>query len=146
MTRRADGEGATGERTSAGARTDGPTEDGRYIVINGRAWRASDPAIPDTLRQELVNELMAARRAVNDRQPTARARVNDAKVALGERGRAWWEPHEPEHLRLRARSAMLALLRSRDGATISPSEVARVVGGKQWRQQLDLVRHVAREL
>ncbi|HLS49271.1 MAG TPA: hypothetical protein VK024_04690, partial [Actinomycetaceae bacterium] len=71
------------------------------------------------MRQELVNELMAARRAVKGAQPDARARVNDAKVALGERGRAWWEPREPEHLRLRARSAMLALLRSRDGATIS---------------------------
>src|SRR4051794_27818316 len=71
-----------------------------YIVIEGRKWRASDPAIPPALRQELVDELMSARRAVRDAgkadnaaaMKTARARVHDAKLALGERGRAWWLP------------------------------------------------------
>ena len=37
-----------------------------FIVIDGRRWRTSDPRIPANLRQELVNELMAARRAVRD--------------------------------------------------------------------------------
>lgn len=40
------------------------TPDGRYIVVDGRLWRASNPALPDTVRQGLVEALMAARRAV----------------------------------------------------------------------------------
>jgi hypothetical protein len=63
--------------------------------IRGRRWRVSDPRIPEPLRQALVDELMAARRAVRDARDdeaerAARARVQDAKVALGERGLRWW--------------------------------------------------------
>lgn len=145
MTNRAEG-AASDQRRSSSARPDGPTADGRYHVINGRAWRASDPDIPDRLRQELVNELMSARRGVKDGQPDARTRVNDAKIALGERGQPWWEPPDSEHLQVRARSTMLALLRSRDGSTICPSDVARIIGGKDWRQQMELVRRVASDL
>ena len=63
-----------------------------FITVDGRRWRASDPGIPQRLRQELVNELMAARRAVRDARSArairrSRCRVNDAKLALGERGR-----------------------------------------------------------
>ena len=76
------------------------TPDGRYVVIDGRRWRASDPRLPPERRQELVDELMSARRAVaaarRDADPEAerraRARVHEAKVALGERGKPWWEP------------------------------------------------------
>jgi hypothetical protein len=39
-------------------------EDERYIVIDGRRWRRSDPALPEERRQELVSELMSARSAV----------------------------------------------------------------------------------
>ena len=75
------------------------TPDGRYVVIDGRRWRASDPSLPEDRRQELVNELMSARRAVGAAKRTcdeiaeraARARVHAAKVALGERGPKWWE-------------------------------------------------------
>jgi len=74
------------------------TPDGRYIVVNGCKWRASDPNIPENLVAELVSELMATIRAVGDARrsghdPTiasARRRVSDAKHALGERGPAWW--------------------------------------------------------
>ncbi|MGC4938138.1 hypothetical protein [Kribbella sp. DT2] len=62
------------------------TEDGRYLIVSGRRWRAADPAIPESLRRELVSELMAARRLVRDDPEVARPRVQDAKVALGERG------------------------------------------------------------
>ncbi|MCT1604003.1 DUF3253 domain-containing protein [Dermacoccus nishinomiyaensis] len=62
------------------------TPDGRYIVVNGRRWRASDPGIPPKLRQELVDELMAARRLVRTDAEHARPRVQAAKIALGERG------------------------------------------------------------
>lgn len=78
------------------------TEDGHYVVINGRRWRATDPAIPDARRAELTHILMAWRREVRrtrgtDEEPTARAGVNAAKVALGERGKPpWWEESDIE--------------------------------------------------
>lgn len=62
------------------------TTDGHHVIVDGRTWRATDPRIPDGLRHELVDELMSARRAVKAGDPDARARVSDAKVALGERG------------------------------------------------------------
>ena len=75
------------------------TPDGRYIVVNGRRWRASDPGLAPERRQELVDELMDARRAVGAAkraedpvaERAARDRVHAAKVALGERGTPWWE-------------------------------------------------------
>ncbi len=121
------------------------TEDGRYIVVDGRRWRASDPAIPDALRAELVAELMDARRLVRTDPATARPRVQDAKVALGERGEPWWEPTD-EGRRVRLAAAIRALLRHRDGSTICPSDAARVVGGEGWRDLMGLAREVAGEL
>lgn len=75
------------------------TPDGRYIVIDGRRWRRSDPSLSAERRQELVDELMSARRAVaaakqagdSSGESAARARVHTAKLALGERGTPWWE-------------------------------------------------------
>lgn len=75
------------------------TPDGRYVVIDGRRWRATDPSIPEDRRRELVSELMSARSAVGhakrrrdaDAERAARARVHAAKVALGERGAVWWK-------------------------------------------------------
>jgi hypothetical protein len=78
------------------------TEDGRYVVIDGRRWRATDPAIPDERRQELVDVLMAWRREVGrtkgtDEERRARDGVQAAKVALGERGQPpWWEQSDAE--------------------------------------------------
>jgi hypothetical protein len=117
-----------------------------FIVVDGRRWRASDPDIPGNLRQELVNELMAARRAVRGAKSARevrrnRRRVHDAKVALGERGQAWWRPSTPAAQRQRIDAALFALLRSRDiGKSICPSDVARIVGGRQWRAILPIVR------
>ena len=120
-------------------------DDDRFLTIDGRRWRRSDPAIPDALRAELVSELMAARRAVRT-DPDARPRVQDAKVALGERGRPWWEPPDDAAVRDRAAAAIRALLRHRAGKTICPSDVARVVGGERWRAAMPAVREVAAEL
>lgn len=119
------------------------TPDGRHIVVNGRKWRASDPGVPDKLRQELVDELMAARRAVKAADPDARARVGDAKVALGERGQPWWEPAEDEALAARIAATVRALLRHRAGKSICPSDAARVVAGDSFRGRMDAVRAVA---
>jgi hypothetical protein len=75
------------------------TSDGRYVVVDGRRWRASDPGLSPERHAELVAELMSARRAVgaakrvedSEAQRAARRRVHAAKVALGERGAPWWE-------------------------------------------------------
>ncbi|GAA3454728.1 hypothetical protein [Dactylosporangium matsuzakiense] len=73
------------------------TEDGRFVVIDGRRWRATDPAIPEDVAKVLRKVLMAARRDVGaalragEDPAAARARVQAAKVALGERGTPWWE-------------------------------------------------------
>jgi uncharacterized protein len=75
------------------------TPDGRYVIIDGRRWRATDPSIPVEERMALVRELMSARAKVGaakrkgDKvaEREARARVHAAKVALGERGPKWWE-------------------------------------------------------
>jgi uncharacterized protein len=78
------------------------TDDGRYIVVKGRKWRATDPAIPEDAGAELRKALMAARRDVGTalRQGAdpraARRRVQIAKVALGERGTPWWEQSDDE--------------------------------------------------
>ncbi|MGY4911362.1 DUF3253 domain-containing protein [Micromonospora aurantiaca (nom. illeg.)] len=122
------------------------TADGRYVIVSGRRWRATDPAIPETLRQELVKELMEARRLVRSDPDAARPRVQDAKVALGERGDPWWEP-TPVGQRVRLAATMRALLRHRrPGATICPSDAARVAGGESWRDLMDTAREVAVEL
>ena len=126
--------------------------DSRHLEIDGRRWRRSDPTIPEPLRQELVNELMSARRAVAAAVDArdlaaARRRVHHAKHALGERGRAWWlEPREADR-DVRIDAAILALLRSRsEGASICPSEPARIVGGGSWRTLMRKVRQRAADL
>jgi uncharacterized protein len=75
------------------------TPDGRYVVIDGRRWRASNPELPEADRQALVRELMSARSAGGsakrrqdaEAERAARERVHAAKVALGERGPKWWD-------------------------------------------------------
>ena len=73
----------------------------RYFVVDGRRWRATDPAIPEARRDELTKALMAWRREVRrvkgtDEERRARAGVQAAKVALGERGTPWWEQDDDE--------------------------------------------------
>jgi uncharacterized protein len=80
------------------------TADGRYVMIDGRRWRASDPAIPAEVAAELRRQLMSARRAVGaalrsgdvEAERLARDRVHRWKVALGERGTPWWEQTDAE--------------------------------------------------
>lgn len=80
------------------------TPDGRYFVVRGRLWRRSDPSLPEERRVSLVAELMHARRAVGvalrhgDKAGLAEARaaVDRAKVALGERGPVWWQDGAPD--------------------------------------------------
>jgi hypothetical protein len=87
------------------ARTPPPTtSDGRYIVVNGRLWRAANPNLPEDVRQALVDRLMDARRAVKAALASgdapalaaARAAVQAAKEGLGERGPLWWTDGAPD--------------------------------------------------
>lgn len=80
------------------------TPDGRYFVAKRRLWRKSDPRLEETERQELVDALMHARRDVgraasDDEIRDARARVDGAKRALGERGPVWWSDAAPDESR-----------------------------------------------
>ena len=80
------------------------TPDGRYLVVRGRLWRRSNPALPEAERAALTAELMAARRAKGqamragdpDAREAARARIDAAKTALGERGPPWWGDAAPD--------------------------------------------------
>jgi uncharacterized protein len=80
------------------------TPDGRYVVVDGRRWRATDPDVPADVAAELRRRLMAARREVGaalragdaEAERAARARVHAAKTALGERGTPWWEQTSDE--------------------------------------------------
>jgi len=127
------------------------TDDGHHVVIDGRRWRATDPSIPEGFRQELVDELMAARRAVRSSEDDAseddaRRRVHDAKTALGERGAPWWEERTGPAFDERIAAAVRSLTRKRDQSSICPSDVARTVGGESWRALMPDVRRVAAEL
>lgn len=142
-------------RPARGASEDPGAEGGapHHLVIDGRRWRATDPGIPLALKAELVHELMAARRAVRSAAgdeaavAAARRRVQDAKVALGERGAPWWEPAPVEAVRERIASTVRTLLGHRPPeATICPSDVARVVASPSWRGSMALVREVASAL
>lgn len=78
------------------------TPDGRYLVINGRLWRRSNPSLPPEVAQALVSELMDARRKLARKdlsapaRADARARVDVAKRKLGERGEVWWDDGAPD--------------------------------------------------
>jgi hypothetical protein len=80
------------------------TPDGRYFVVRGRLWRCSNPSLSEDERQRHVNELMTARRQVGTAlkagdaiaEQNARAKVDEAKIALGERGPVWWTDGAPD--------------------------------------------------
>lgn len=78
------------------------TPDGKYFVVRGRLWRKSNPLLDKATTEKLVKDLMSARRAVQhakdypENMTDARRRVNDAKIALGERGPVWWTDGEPD--------------------------------------------------
>lgn len=91
------------------------TPDGRYFVVRGRLWRCSNPALSAERRRALVSDLMAARRAVRSALPEggpalaeARAAVDAAKRALGERGPVWWTDGTPDFNRHMARNTPYA--------------------------------------
>ncbi|MDF2045086.1 biopolymer transporter Tol, partial [Microbacterium sp. Kw_RZR3] len=79
--------------------TDDSTDDERWLVIDGRRWRRTDPALPPELADRLRSHLGRARSSVRTTKRAgdaggtadARRRVGLAKTGLGERGPRWWE-------------------------------------------------------
>ncbi|HUD91784.1 hypothetical protein [Sphingobium sp.] len=92
------------------------TPDGRYFVVRGRLWRATNPALSEDVRQRFVQQLMDARRDVGvakrvgngSAERDARNRVDAAKRKLGERGPVWWEDGAPDFNRHLARNTPYA--------------------------------------
>ena len=100
-----------------------PTDTERWLIVNGRRWRRTDPSLPDDLATALRSRLgsaratiaaAASRRGDAAAVSAARRRVGLAKHGLGERGPKWWE--EPVESRLqRARAALAELDGAEDG-------------------------------
>lgn len=75
------------------------TPDGRYFIHKQRLWRCTNPNLNEGTRQQLVAELMSARRDIRVSKQSgdasalseARRRVHQAKISLGERGATWWD-------------------------------------------------------
>ena len=92
------------------------TDDGRFLVVDGRRWRTADPALPDDVRARLLHHLGVARSGVRTAGRAgdetavadARARVRLAKTGLGERGEPWWE-QDDDARRTRWEAALRAL-------------------------------------
>lgn len=92
------------------------TPDGRYIVVRGRLWRATNPNLAPVEREALVHELMDARRAKRDMRGKADDaawgaacdRVDAVKRRLGERGPAWWTDGAPDYNRKLAKNTPYA--------------------------------------
>jgi hypothetical protein len=101
MTRSADGE------------TDPATENERWLTVNGRRWRRTDPCLPDDVVAALTSHLGRGRSAVKHAKKAdddalvaaARRRVGLAKHGLGERGPYWWDHPEADRI-ARARTAL----------------------------------------
>jgi hypothetical protein len=87
------------------------TEDGRWIVVDGRRWRTADPSLPEDVRAQLLHHLGVGRSGVRAAKgdeaavAAARARTQLAKTGLGERGTAWWEQDDDQR-RARWESAL----------------------------------------
>lgn len=87
--------------TSQGRPLHPTTPDGRYFVVRGRLWRTSNQALTEEVRAALVSQLMDARRDLRGSLPEtervkARARIDQAKRSLGERGPVWWTDGAPD--------------------------------------------------
>ena len=101
--------------TGIGKESSAPGDD-RWLVIDGRRWRRTDPLLPDDVVQQLKSHLGRARSLVGVAGRTgdeaareaARERVSIAKHGLGERGPRWCDSDPAERI-ARARAALKQL-------------------------------------
>ena len=92
------------------------TDDERWLVVNGRRWRRTDPSLPEDIVAALKSHLGRGRSGVrtakkdgdDDAVAAARQRVGLAKHGLGERGPYWWDDAPADRLG-RAREALAKL-------------------------------------
>jgi hypothetical protein len=92
------------------------SDDERWVVINGRRWRRTDPSLPPDLVEALKSHLGKGRSGVRSAKSrddeaavsVARRRVDLAKHGLGERGPKWWDEEKSARLH-RAREALREL-------------------------------------
>jgi len=108
---------------------DTTADDERWLVVDGRRWRRTDPSLPDDLVTALTSHLGRGRSGVRVAKKSddsaagaaavaaARTRVGLAKLGLGERGEPWWE--RPESDRIAQARASLRDLDDLDSRGIS---------------------------
>jgi hypothetical protein len=80
------------------------TPDGRYVVVQGRLWRAPNPTLPAESKIRHTRELLNGRRAMRAAKAAgdeaaiadARRQMRKAQEALGERGAVWWTDGQPD--------------------------------------------------
>lgn len=81
-------------------------DDERWLLIDGRRWRRTDPILSEQTVAALRSHLgkgrsgvRAGKRAGDDEAiAAARHRVGLAKQGLGERGPYWWDEEEEDRL------------------------------------------------
>jgi len=96
--------------------SDGTEDADRWLVIDGRRWRRTDPALPEDVVAALKSHLGRARSGVRVAKRAgdeasllvARARVGVAKAGLGERGPLWWDSDVASRI-ARAQEALVRL-------------------------------------
>ena len=80
------------------------TPDGRYIVVQGRLWRAANPSLPAEAKVRCMRDLLNGRRALKAAKTSgdavaitaARKTIAAAQAGLGERGAVWWTDGAPD--------------------------------------------------
>jgi hypothetical protein len=92
------------------------TPDGRYIVIQGRLWRAANPSLPAEAKVRYMREQLNGRRALKLAKTAgdeaailaARKIIANAQAGLGERGKVWWKDGAPDLNRTLAKNSPYA--------------------------------------
>ena len=92
------------------------TPDGRYIVIQGRLWRAANPSLSAEAKVRHMRELLNGRRALKAAKTSgdeaaitaARKIIAGAQAGLGERGKVWWKDGAPDLNRTLAKNSPYA--------------------------------------